>query len=75
MKNPRGFLGKMSEMRPEVPPKRFKVRRVCAWCGKFLGYASFLSDSPGTGSHGICKLCFKKQEEELRKIQEDSIIF
>jgi hypothetical protein len=34
---------------------------VCAWCGKHIGWKLF-----GSGiSHGICKECAKRMEEEI----------
>jgi len=43
-----------------------KVKRVCAWCGKLLGYKSgFPKGSPPT--HGICPECRQKLREESQK--------
>lgn len=35
----------------------YPVRRVCAWCGRFMGWAEFKVDKPGCATHGMCEEC------------------
>jgi hypothetical protein len=37
--------------------KKYRIRRVCAWCGKLMGYKR--ATQPGD-THGICKECEKR---------------
>jgi len=31
------------------------MKRVCAWCGKFLGWGRYIT--PDKTSHGMCEAC------------------
>ena len=46
----------------ELEAKR-EIKTVCAWCGAFLG-GNADADAEHT-SHGICKACKTKVEEEM----------
>jgi len=49
------------------------AKRICAWCGKFLGFKEvasvpgFISCEPI--SHGLCKKCQGKIEKEMTEIR------
>ena len=34
------------------------MKRICAWCGKSLGYRN--GGAKGDITHGICKTCLKE---------------
>ena len=38
------------------------MKRVCAWCGKVLGYKK--GGKKGDVTHGMCGECFKKEKEK-----------
>lgn len=44
----------------------YKMKVVCAWCGKELGYTMVLKPTDGV-SHGMCKQCSNNQLEEAKK--------
>ena len=46
-----------------------KAKRLCAWCGKFLGWGETQDGSP---THGICDECAKKMEDEETLDEEDA---
>ncbi len=54
-----------------IEGEKYPVRIVCSWCGKDLGDAGFTNGEKGTISHGICKDCAKKFEEESEEELEE----
>ncbi|KKM93056.1 hypothetical protein LCGC14_1212320 [marine sediment metagenome] len=44
------------------------MTRICAWCGKFLGY------KPGKGTtHGICPPCAQNVRDQIRWPDPDPV--
>lgn len=48
---------------------RYKVKRVCAWCGLDMGVANFEADVPGRVTHGICEECLRAQMDEIKRLK------
>lgn len=47
--------------------RKYKIKRICMWCGKFLG--DIESDYNGI-SHGLCEACERKYYPEIWDIRQ-----
>jgi len=61
-----GF-GKKPEAEKNSSEKEKKMKVVCAWCGKELGF----KEGNGGISHGICETCKEKVKKELEQIKRE----
>ena len=46
--------------------KKYKVRRVCAWCGLEMGVAEFEWEPPGGVTHGMCEACKRVELDKIK---------
>lgn len=47
--------------------KKYKVRRVCAWCKLEMGMVEFDWEPPGGITHGICDECKRVELDKIKK--------
>jgi len=45
---------------------KFKVKSICAWCGRLLKVVEFDWQPPGGVTHGICEECKQRLLEEVK---------
>jgi len=41
------------------------VKRICGWCGKFMGYKTGKFPKGAEATHGICEDCRRKLRAEV----------
>ena len=46
---------------------KYRVKRVCCMCKKFLGFADWESDKPCLETHGYCLQCYRIIIGETKK--------
>lgn len=55
---------KVNVLKQIMKKQRYKIKIICAWCQKLIGYK--LSKTKGE-THGICKSCFEKAIIKIAK--------
>jgi len=45
--------------------KRRAIKRICAWCGNFMGFKSGIPDKDLSITHGMCESCENEVNERI----------
>jgi hypothetical protein len=43
----------------------FSMKRICSWCGAFMGLSTCRAEQQGQVSHGICPACLAKRKPKV----------